>query len=69
MRTLLDERDFPVDELRFFASARSAGTVLTWKDREITVEDAATADFEGLDPERTIAVLPVALPPAVPGRR
>ncbi|MEI2654028.1 MAG: aspartate-semialdehyde dehydrogenase [Microthrixaceae bacterium] len=49
MRTLLDEREFPVDELRFFASARSAGTVLTWKDREITVEDAATADFAGLD--------------------
>jgi len=49
MRTLLDERDFPVDELRFFASARSAGTELTWRDRVITVEDAATADFTGLD--------------------
>ena len=49
MLRLLDERDFPVDELRFFASSRSAGTTLTWRDREITVEDAATADFAGLD--------------------
>jgi len=49
MRALLDERNFPVDELRFFASARSAGTKLMWRDREITVEDAATADFSGLD--------------------
>ncbi len=37
------------DEVRFFASARSAGTVLPYGDREITVEDAATADPRGLD--------------------
>jgi aspartate-semialdehyde dehydrogenase len=49
MRRLLDERDFPVDELRCFASARSAGSTLTWRDTPITVEDAATADFSGLD--------------------
>jgi aspartate-semialdehyde dehydrogenase len=49
MRALLDERGFPVDELRFFASSRSAGTTLTWRDRQIIVEDAATADFAGLD--------------------
>lgn len=49
MLTLLDERDFPVEELRLFASARSAGKTITWRDREITVEDAATADFAGLD--------------------
>lgn len=49
MRALLEEREFPVGELRFFASARSAGTVLVWKDREIAVEDASTADFSGLD--------------------
>ena len=42
MRRLLAERGFPVDELRFFASARSAGTTLPWGDGEITVEDAAT---------------------------
>ncbi len=49
MRTLLDERDFPVEEIRFFASARSAGQRLPWRGAEITVEDTATADFTGLD--------------------
>ena len=43
------ERGFPVDEIRFFASARSAGTVLPFAGREVTVEDAATADPTGLD--------------------
>ena len=49
MREILLERDFPVGEVRFFASARSAGTMLQLGDREITVEDAATADPGGLD--------------------
>ncbi len=49
MRRLLDERDFPVDELRLFASARSAGRTLTWRGTDVTVEDAATADYAGLD--------------------
>src|SRR5688572_119679 len=49
MRTLLDERGFPVDEIRYFASARSAGTTLPWRGEQVTVEDTATADFSGLD--------------------
>ena len=49
MRTLLEERSFPVDEIRFFASARSAGRTLPWKGGEVTVEDAATADLTGLE--------------------
>jgi aspartate-semialdehyde dehydrogenase len=49
MRALLDERNFPLAELRFFASARSAGSRLRWRDRDITVEDADTADVSGLD--------------------
>jgi aspartate-semialdehyde dehydrogenase len=49
MRKLLDERQFPVDDIRFFASARSAGTTLPWRDDEVVVEDAATADVTGLD--------------------
>jgi aspartate-semialdehyde dehydrogenase len=49
MRTLLAERSFPVTELRFFASARSAGRTLPWLDTEIVVEDTDTADFSGLD--------------------
>ena len=49
MRQILAERSFPADEVRFFASARSAGTVLRWGDRDVVVEDAATADPSGLD--------------------
>ncbi|RDG39712.1 aspartate-semialdehyde dehydrogenase [Streptomyces corynorhini] len=49
MRSILAERGFPVAELRLFASARSAGSVIEWQDRAITVEDAATADYTGLD--------------------
>ncbi|KQU66370.1 aspartate-semialdehyde dehydrogenase [Phycicoccus sp. Root563] len=49
MRALLAERAFPVDEIRFFASARSAGTTLPWAGGEVTVEDSATADFSGID--------------------
>ena len=49
MRALLAERGFPVDEIRYFASARSAGTTLPWAGGEVTVEDSATADFSGLD--------------------
>jgi aspartate-semialdehyde dehydrogenase len=49
MRTLLVERGFPVDEIRYFASSRSAGTTLDWKGTEVVVEDAATADFTGID--------------------
>jgi aspartate-semialdehyde dehydrogenase len=49
MRRLLAERQFPVDEIRFFASARSAGTTLPWNGGEIVVEDAELADPSGLD--------------------
>ncbi|MBC9734236.1 aspartate-semialdehyde dehydrogenase [Nocardioides marmotae] len=49
MRQILEERGFPADEVRFFASARSAGTVLPFAGGEVTVEDASTADPSGLD--------------------
>jgi aspartate-semialdehyde dehydrogenase len=49
MRAVLAERGFPIDELRLFASARSAGRLLSFGDAELTVEDAATADPTGLD--------------------
>ncbi len=49
MRSILLERGFPADEIRFFASARSAGKVLPYGDREVVVEDADTADPSGLD--------------------
>ncbi|MDH2391532.1 aspartate-semialdehyde dehydrogenase [Streptomyces sp. HNM0663] len=49
MRSILAERKFPVEGLRLFASARSAGTALDWQGQQITVEDAAAADYTGLD--------------------
>ena len=49
MRTLLAERSFPISEIRFFASARSAGTTLEFQGTPVVVEDTATADFTGLD--------------------
>lgn len=49
MRTLLDERDFPAESVRFFASARSQGRKLGFRGQEIEVEDAETADPAGLD--------------------
>ncbi|MGK9273679.1 aspartate-semialdehyde dehydrogenase [Williamsia muralis] len=49
MRKLLEERNFPADEIRFFASSRSAGKKLPWRGGEIEVEDASTADPTGLD--------------------
>ena len=49
MLAVLDQRDFPVDDLRLFASGRSAGRRIAFRGREIVVEDAATADVEGLD--------------------
>ncbi|WP_136517943.1 aspartate-semialdehyde dehydrogenase [Cellulomonas telluris] len=49
MRRLLEERDFPVASIRYFASARSAGTTLPWRGEDVVVEDVATADLSGID--------------------
>ena len=49
VRELLLERSFPLESVRFFASARSAGTTLPFGDQQIVVEDTATADPSGLD--------------------
>ncbi len=49
VREILLERNFPISELRLFASARSAGSTLPWGGAEIAVEDASTADPTGLD--------------------
>ncbi|MFE4395485.1 MULTISPECIES: aspartate-semialdehyde dehydrogenase [Streptomycetaceae] len=49
VREILAERNVPVEQLRLFASARSAGRTLPWQGTEVTVEDAATADYTGLD--------------------
>jgi aspartate-semialdehyde dehydrogenase len=49
MREILRERSFPVEEIRFFASSRSAGSTLDWNGTAVVVEDASSADFSGLD--------------------
>ena len=49
MRALLDQRDFPITGIRYFASARSAGTTLPWRGEDILVEDTERADIDGLD--------------------
>jgi aspartate-semialdehyde dehydrogenase len=49
IRRILIERNFPVGQIRYFASSRSAGRVLPWKDGEVVVEDVATADLSGVD--------------------
>lgn len=49
MLSILAERNLPVNRLRLFASTRSAGQRLSFKGREIVVEDASAADFAGLD--------------------
>jgi aspartate-semialdehyde dehydrogenase len=49
LRSILVERGFPVDEMRYLASSRSAGTTLPWGDKELLVEDAYTADLSGID--------------------
>jgi aspartate-semialdehyde dehydrogenase len=49
IRQILAERGFPISQMRYFASARSAGTTLPWDGADILVEDSATADPAGLD--------------------
>ena len=49
MRTLLEERNVDVDDVRFFASARSAGKALPFRGKDVVVEDVATADLSGID--------------------
>lgn len=48
MRTLLEERNFPADTVRFFASARSAGQELTFREDKVVVEDLAEQTAESL---------------------
>ncbi|RKE60324.1 aspartate-semialdehyde dehydrogenase [Microbacterium sp. AG238] len=49
MREILVERNFPIGELRLFATARSAGTSIEFAGHDVIVEDIATADPAGID--------------------
>lgn len=48
MRAILEERNFPADSIRFFASARSAGTKLPFRGQDVIVEDLAQVTAENL---------------------
>ena len=49
MREVLEEREFPVGELRLLASERSAGQFLPFKGKEIRVDVVAENSFAGID--------------------
>ena len=49
MIAVLEERDFPVERLRLFASERSEGKTLKFKDAEIPVETINEDSFKGID--------------------
>ena len=49
MHAILAERSFPVASLRLFASQRSVGKRMKWKGEDVAVENAANADYAGLD--------------------
>ena len=49
MMNILEERNFPIGELRLLASPRSVGKKLTFKGEEIEIKLAESSAFEGLD--------------------
>ncbi len=49
MLAVLDQRGFPLDDLRLLASSRSAGRRIAFRGQDVVVEDVATADVNGLD--------------------
>ncbi len=49
MLSILAQRSFPLDSLRLFASARSAGKTIEFQGKPIVIEDAALADYANLD--------------------
>ncbi len=49
MREILAERNFPIRDLRLFATARSAGTAVEFAGQSVIIEDVATAALSGID--------------------
>lgn len=49
LREVLEERQFPVDELRLFASERSAGQFLPFQNRQLRVDILKENSFQGVD--------------------
>ena len=46
---LLEERNFPVAELRLLASVRSAGSRCKWRGQELIVRETTAESFQGVD--------------------
>lgn len=44
----LEQRNFPLSELRLFSSARSAGKTMTFRGRELTVQELTERSFDGV---------------------
>ena len=49
MIQVLEERNFPVGEMRFLASSRSAGKVLKWKGNDLAIQEMTKDSFKGID--------------------
>ena len=49
MRSILEQRNFPVKDIRFMASARSAGQVISYEGHDVVVEDVAEAGLSDID--------------------
>jgi aspartate-semialdehyde dehydrogenase len=49
IRKLLEQRNFPIATLKLLSSARSAGTTIEFKGKQITVEEATPESFRGVD--------------------
>ena len=48
MMKILAERQFPVSELRLFASSRSAGKVVEWNGRPVMIQEPSEENFRGI---------------------
>ncbi|MZQ81533.1 aspartate-semialdehyde dehydrogenase [Paenibacillus sp. 5J-6] len=46
---LLEQRNFPIKELKLLSSARSAGVKIPFKGQDVTVQEATPDSFEGVD--------------------
>ena len=49
LKQCLEQRKFPLDELRLFASARSAGKTMKFRGKELPVQELTEGSFAGVD--------------------
>ncbi len=49
MIKVLEERNFPVEEMRYLASSRSVGKVMKWKGNDLAVQELTKDSFKGID--------------------